>query len=117
MPKEKDGFTLLEDIVEGFADAVDGSIFDFDDETEIVSNGGRNSGNESIGFGETQQQVSKSKPGRPTKPGVVEGVTISDPATGDPKKKGTATGKQKQDDESTGSGGTGGNELPADPAK
>lgn len=109
MPKKTDALgSILDDIVEGFADIVDGSIFDFDgeDNDDTGSEDKRRSDattTEPIPAGEGDDGKSK-----PAKPGKLAGVSI----TGNAPKKGATPGDKespegddvKPDKPATGSG-------------
>jgi hypothetical protein len=105
MPGKKEaGF--FDEIVEGFADVVDGSIFDFDAEPDLKETDDNGRGNGADGKSvermvrEDDGSEGKRSNKRPTVPGRVEGVSI----TGGTKETGSPTGKQKS---AEGNGGTG----------
>lgn len=118
--KETDGFSLIDDVVEGFSDVVDGSIFDFDAEEatkEANGNGDRGVDGDAIGSNGGEDEKSKSKSKRPTVPGRVEGVSIRD-ASADPKEKGrVAEGKEKGGKDGDGNGDGTGNNVPTPSVK
>lgn len=109
--EDSDDFTLLGDVAEGFADIVDGSIFDFDgpdvtpDTKEKESDGDDNSERPAKNSGGQRNRGTNGGPA--PKPGEVAGVTIGDSATGSAKKKGKGTGDKV---ESGGKGGKGSKE-------
>lgn len=116
MPGKKET-SIIDEVVDGFADIVDGSIFDFDDELKEGNEDGRGNGTDvgaNAGMGESNEgSAGKQRPGkRPTVPGRIEGVTITDSPTG--KKKGSAPGSEKPPEGNDDGNGTG--EKPTEPA-
>lgn len=117
MAKKKDEFTLLEDIVEGFADVVDGSIFDFDDEPVREATNGDDSGADGNGASEIPSGEGKSRGsngGRKPTPGKLEGVSIATATTGK-EKTGKAAGNKEPSKSGDGDGSGTGNTV-SDPA-
>lgn len=102
MPGKKEA-SFIDEVVDGFSDLVDGSIFDFDDDTTEKDSDGRGNGtdggaNERVA-NENEGNEGRGKGKRATVPGRVEGVTITNT-----EKKGKTPGNEKPAEGNDGDG-------------